>query len=135
VEASPAHPNGERWDGTEPSLGSALWRACLLRCPRCGQRRLFRRWFRMQATCPRCGLILEPEEGAFLGSMTLNYAMTAGVFILVLVGGVILTAPDIPVAPLLAVSIGAILAAPVLFYPFTKTLWATIHHHAHRGET
>lgn len=88
----------------------------------------------MTDPCPRCRMRFEPEEGAFLGSMTINYAMTAGVFVLVLTIGVVATAPDIPVAPLLAASIGAIVIAPMLFYPFTKTLWAAIHELAHRNE-
>jgi hypothetical protein len=83
--------------------------------------------------CPGCNLAFEPEEGAFLGSMTLNYAMTSGVFVLVLIVGVAMTAPDIPVAQLTAVSVVAIVVAPVLFYPFTKTAWAAIHYLTHRG--
>lgn len=88
----------------------------------------------MTDPCPRCRLAFEAEEGAFLGSMTLNYAMTCGVFVLVLVVGVAMTAPDIPVAQLTAASVLAIAVAPVVFYPFTKTAWAAIHYLAHRGE-
>lgn len=74
----------------------------------------------------------EPEEGAFLGSMTINYAMTSGLFVLILIVGVAATAPDVPVGPLLAVSVVAIVVAPLVFFPFTKTLWAAIHELAHR---
>lgn len=102
------------------------------RCPRCGQGRLFRRWFTMLPRCPRCDLAFEREEGAFLGSMSLNYAVTGLTLIGLLVGWVVASAPDLdPVVPLIG-SLVILVIVPMAFYPFSKTLWAAIDLLLHR---
>lgn len=80
----------------------------------------------MAKACPRCGLPLGQEEGAFLGSMALNYGVAGLIFLGILIGTVIATAPEVPVVPLVLVSLGATAASILLFYPFSKTLWAAI---------
>jgi hypothetical protein len=80
----------------------------------------------MAKACPRCGLPLGQEEGAFLGSMALNYGVAGLIFLGILIGTVIATAPKVPVVPLLLVSLGVTAASILLFYPFSKTLWAAI---------
>ena len=47
---------------SRPSVGTALRRALALRCPRCGQGRVFDGWFAMRATCEACGLKYERED-------------------------------------------------------------------------
>lgn len=114
-----------------PGLGVMLARAVVLRCPFCGQRRLFRRWFLMPKRCPRCGLLFAMSEGAFLGSMSLNYS-AAGLAFFVFFGVTLaLTLPDPPVVPLILGSLGVILVVLALFFPFSKTLWAAIEVRLH----
>jgi uncharacterized protein (DUF983 family) len=50
------------------------WR---LRCPRCGAGQLFRGWFRMRKQCDWCGLDFVREPGFYLGSIYINYGLTA----------------------------------------------------------
>jgi uncharacterized protein (DUF983 family) len=104
------------------SLG--FWRAIRLRCPYCGAGPLFVSWFKMVEACPGCGLRLEErEEGYFSGAMVTNYFIAAGWF-LVLVLPSILLSPFYPVFnTLLWVAIGFMVASPVLFWRFSKTLW------------
>ena len=52
-------------------------RAFHLRCPRCGKGRLYRSFFRMNDTCDDCALKYERAPGYFLGSIYINYAITA----------------------------------------------------------
>jgi len=104
----------------------ALARGMLRRCPRCGNRKLFISWFRMKEACNRCGLILEREEGGYLGAIAINYGVTGIVFIAVLVAVVWRTVPEVPVAPLLAASIAISVLVPVVFFPFSKTIWLAI---------
>ena len=104
----------------------ALLRGLTKRCPWCGQGKLFSRWLTMPETCPRCGLRFEREEGAFLGSLSLNYGVTGLAFIVLFVTFLVLTLPD---PPLLALTVGAgvlVTALPLLLYPFTKTTWAAL---------
>jgi hypothetical protein len=38
----------------------------------------------------------------------------------------VLTVPDIPVAPLLAIFVPLMVVGPIAFYPVSKTLWVAI---------
>jgi uncharacterized protein (DUF983 family) len=58
---------------------TALQRAALLQCPRCGARTLFRGAFAMHDTCAVCQLTFEREPGYFIGAIYINYAVTAGI--------------------------------------------------------
>lgn len=55
------------------SLGTAL----RLRCPRCGRGRLFTGWFTMAPGCDTCALSFRREPGFYLGSIYINYGVTA----------------------------------------------------------
>ena len=111
-----------------------LIRGLRKRCPRCGERRIFDGFFRLIGRCPTCDLRFEREEGGFLGAMALNYAVAIGFWLVVMVIGVALTVPVVPVAPLLAMSIGVLTVVPVWFYPRSKTLWAAIEFLVARSE-
>ncbi|HYZ10968.1 MAG TPA: DUF983 domain-containing protein [Actinomycetota bacterium] len=115
-----------------PTAFTALWRGLTRRCPWCGEGRLFTQWFRMAEACPQCGLPLGQEEGAFLGAMALNYGVAGTLFLAILIAWTAMTAPDIPVVPMLVVSLGVTAASIVLFYPFSKTLWAAVDLLLHR---
>ena len=59
------------------SYGNAVSRAVRLRCPRCGEGKLFRNWFTMHPTCHHCHLRYERAPGYFLGSTYVNYGFIA----------------------------------------------------------
>ncbi|HTZ22138.1 MAG TPA: hypothetical protein VMC06_14745 [Opitutaceae bacterium] len=63
--------------------GQILRRGLTHRCPNCGEKTLFKSgaWFELNPACPNCGLIIERDEGFFLGSMSLNYGATVVGFI------------------------------------------------------
>jgi uncharacterized protein (DUF983 family) len=111
-----------------------LVRGVRKRCPRCGERRIFDGFFTLKTRCPTCDLRFEKEEGGFLGAMALNYAVAIGFWLVVMIVGVALTVPVVPVAPLLAMSIGVLAAVPVWFYPRSKALWAAIEYLVARTE-
>lgn len=58
--------------------------------------------------------------------MIINTAVTFGVLLVVLVGGMLITWPDVPWTPLFAVTTAVTLATPIVFYPWSKTLWSAI---------
>ena len=99
-----------------------LVRGTRKRCPRCGERRIFDGWFTLKPRCPTCDLRFEREESAII------------FWLLVMVVGIALTVPVVPVAPLLAASIGVVTVVPVWFYPRSKTLWAAIEFLVARSE-
>jgi uncharacterized protein (DUF983 family) len=119
-------PAAARVTGHDPSAGRAFVRGLTRRCPRCGSGRLFRRWLRIRDRCPRCGLRLEREEGGFLGAMTINYVATTFAWIALLVVWLIVDLPGLHLAALVAVSVALVAVLPLVFFPFSKTIWATI---------
>jgi uncharacterized protein (DUF983 family) len=114
--------------GPEPGALRVLARGLARRCPRCGAGGLFASWLRIRDRCPRCSLPLEREEGGFLGAMTINYTVTALVWVIVLVVWLLLDLPEVHVAALLAVSLGVAGLVPLAFYPFAKTIWCAVDH-------
>ncbi|HXF37171.1 MAG TPA: DUF983 domain-containing protein [Actinomycetota bacterium] len=111
-----------------PGALRALWRGARRRCPRCGGGGLFRGRFHLRERCPRCGLGLHGAEGGFLGALTLNYAVTALVWLGMLVAVLVATVPDVPVGPLMAASGAVVVAVPIAFYPFSRSLWAAVEY-------
>jgi uncharacterized protein (DUF983 family) len=109
-----------------PKFSAVLIRGLTRRCPWCGQGKLFRRWFTLPERCPRCGLRFEGEEGAFLGSLAINFGVTSLSFIFVLVTWIALTLPDPPVVLITVASAAIAVTLPLVIYPFAKTTWAAI---------
>ncbi len=52
--------------------------------------------------------------------------ITFGLFLILLIGGMMLTQPDVPWNWLLGLTLGANLVVPILFYPRAKTMWAAL---------
>lgn len=102
----------------------ALWRGLTKRCAVCGRGKLFRRWFTMAAACPRCGFRFEQREGAFLGSMSLNYGVAGVAFFIFLALWITLAGTPVEALPLTVGGIAVVTVALLVSFPFTKTLWA-----------
>src|SRR5690606_30987936 len=96
-------------------------RALRLRCPLCGQGKLFRNWFRMHPACPHCGVDLQREPGFYLGSIYFNYGLTA-----------LITAIAYPAMMFNGVSdrylvpgtLAFALLFPLWFFRYARSLWA-----------
>ena len=58
---------------------------------------------------------LEPEEGAFLGALALNYGVAGLAFIGLLVGWLAVTLPDVQIVPLMIASVAVVVIVPILF--------------------
>lgn len=124
----PAEAQARRATTSDRTPGgfTVFLRGATRRCPRCGAGRLFKSWFKIHDRCPRCGLRLEREEGGFLGAMTLNYLFTAVVWLVVLVVWLAMDLPDLHVPALTITSIAIAVLVPLLFWPFSKTIWASV---------
>jgi uncharacterized protein (DUF983 family) len=99
-------------------------RAIRLRCPNCGGGPLFRSWFRLRSHCPACGLPLERgEEGYQVGSYMFNIIASELLFAAIFLTVLLLTWPDPPWELLQYGGMALMVLAPLLFYPFSKTLF------------
>ena len=117
-----------------PSGTRALLRGLGKRCPRCGQAKLFSRWFTLSKVCPRCGLQFEREQGGFLGAIALNYVTAMAAWALMLTIWLIVDLPDIHVVALTAASVALVVAVLLFFFPISKTLWAAVEYLVYRSE-
>lgn len=116
---------------TEPTTVQALWRGVSSRCARCGERELFFRWVNIVERCPRCGHSFERGDGFWLGSIMINTAFTFAIFLVVFVGGMIATWPEVPWTSILIASLLLNAVFPVLFHPISRTLWVAVETAAH----
>ena len=96
------------------------------RCARCGSGHLFKGYLKMAPACPRCGLHFEREQGYWAGALAINIVATGGLFAIVFVALLIATIPKVPVAPLLLVLVPIAIVGPIVYYPFSKTVWVAV---------
>jgi uncharacterized protein (DUF983 family) len=97
-------------------------RALRRRCPACGAP-IFASWFALRQSCPGCGLVLEREEGYFTGALAFNIIFAELVWIATFVGILLATWPTPPWEWLRWGSVAGMILVPIVFYPFSKTLW------------
>ncbi len=96
------------------------------RCPRCGSGKLFHHYLAMVPDCPRCGLHFEREQGYWAGALAINIICVGGLFAVTFLVAMILTVPDVPVGLMLAIFIPMMALGPIVWYPFSKTLWVAV---------
>lgn len=103
-----------------------LWRGLLQRCPACGTHETHEPYFTFVKRCPDCSLKFERIEGHVIGYIGLNTMVTFAFTFVVLLVGAIVTKPDIPVVPLLLITMIPAVLLPVAFLRSAHTLWTAI---------
>jgi uncharacterized protein (DUF983 family) len=106
---------------TKYTYRTMLSRALRLRCPRCGEGILFMGWFRMRSRCDWCGLVYEREPGFFLGSVYVNYGLTA-LMVTIAYVAMIATNSATPDQLLAGLTVFC-LVFPVWFFRYARSLW------------
>ena len=89
----------------------------------------------MITRCPRCGYLFDREEGFFLGAFVINFIVTEALLGVVL--GVLIVMEASGGAPLdliIAAAVAVTILVPLLFYPFSKTVWTAIDMAMHRDQ-
>jgi uncharacterized protein (DUF983 family) len=116
------------------SFGSLLGRGLRRRCTRCGSAPAFDGWASMPDHCPACGFVFERESGFWVGAMIINTTVSFALLLIVFVTGWVLFWPDVPWTGLLIATLVVAGFTPVLFYPWSKSLWSAIELSYHRLE-
>jgi len=109
-----------------------LLRGFLLRCPRCGRRKLFSGWFTPPDPCPSCGLSFNRDNDATVGWIIVNLGVTEIVFVALAFAVLLATWPNVPWTGLTAVAVAVNGLLPLLLVPFSRTVWAAIELLLHR---
>jgi len=67
--------------------------------------------------------VFSREDGYWVGAIIMNTAVTEGLFLLLFIVAIIAMAPEIDWMVLLVIGVATNLIFPVIFYPFSKTIW------------
>ena len=111
-----------------PDWWLLLRRGLAKKCPRCGGGKVYDTWFRMKERCPTCGVKFEREPGFFVGAYLINFAVAEG-FLFVLMMAFVFWKdqhPEAGVAVPIVVAVVIAVVAPIVFYPFSRTIWSAI---------
>jgi hypothetical protein len=75
----------------------------------------------MHKHCPHCGAIFEREPGFFLGSIYINYGLTA--LIVAISYPLLLFNGMVKETPLLIGAVAFTVVFPILLFPWARSLW------------
>jgi uncharacterized protein (DUF983 family) len=105
-------------------VGTLFARALRLRCPNCGGGPVFVSWSHLVPNCPVCGLGFERgEQGYWLGAYFFNLMAVEIVFSVWVVAFLLWTWPSPPLALFQVTTLILMLAVPIVFFPYSKTLF------------
>ena len=97
------------------------------RCHYCAGAGIFDGYFALRETCPTCGVRFEREEGYFLGAYALNLIVAEflglGLAILLIFKT---SLRDAGLLPQEAVAVALAVLFPVLFFPYSRTIWIAL---------
>ena len=108
-----------------------MLRGLLRRCARCAGKGVFDGYFRLATRCRHCGFRFEREEGYWTGAMIVNIAACEFWFAVLFGAVVAATSPEVPWTPLVAVAVLTNGLLPIVFYPFSKTIWMALEVYYH----
>jgi|SRR5687767_8742073 len=101
-----------------------VWRALRLRCPNCGQGKMFRRWLLAIPVCTSCGFHFNRgEDDYYIGAYTINLIIAELIVVAAFVSAAVYTWPDVPWEKLPWMLLPGAILAPLITYPFSKSLW------------
>lgn len=107
-----------------------ILRGLVRRCPFCGHNKIFDGWFKLKERCPSCGHRFNQEEGFYIGAYAINFAITEGLLLLCLIPYIFISAADpdyeLNVVPFATAAVAAAIIGPILFYPFSRSLWIAL---------
>ena len=107
-----------------PSSSQRILRAFALHCPECGGGPLFKRWLFLQPRCPRCALKTDrANPDHFVGAYLVNLILAELLFAIGFGVWILSVWPDVPWGRVEIVLVAAMIVAPAVLYPFTRTVW------------
>jgi uncharacterized protein (DUF983 family) len=119
-----------------PSNTRVVLRGLVRHCGRCGSGHLYKGWFKLVDRCPKCGYLFDREEGFFLGAFVINFVVTE-LLLGVILGVMIVqeaSSGSVSLPVLFTVAAAETILVPIVFYPFSKTIWAAIDMVMHRQQ-
>jgi len=109
-----------------PPLSKSLAWCLTLRCPACGESRIFARLFHLKERCESCGAIFKREEGFFVGAIMVAVVTTEAVIVL----AYLISLPIVSGHYDAVIGILLVLALlfPVAFFHHSWSIWLSFDH-------
>lgn len=98
-------------------------RALTLACPHCGGRGNFTGYFNMRRRCQTCNLDFDRNPGSYIGGIGLNTVFSFIILAIAVVLTFVFTGDDTPLWQLLVFPLAVALVVPLIFFPFSKSIW------------
>ncbi|MGH2492847.1 MAG: DUF983 domain-containing protein [Candidatus Limnocylindria bacterium] len=92
-----------------------------LRCPRCLDGRVWRRFLSMNTSCPVCGFVFDRESGYFAGAMVVSYVLAVPILAAMVLALILLGGLD-AVAALLIGNTAYLVLVPFIFR-YSRVVW------------
>jgi uncharacterized C2H2 Zn-finger protein len=92
-----------------------------LRCPRCLDGQVWRRFLSMNTACPVCGLVFDRESGYFAGAMVVSYALAVPILAAIVIALILLGGLD-PVVALIIGNTSYLVLVPFIFR-YSRVVW------------
>jgi uncharacterized protein (DUF983 family) len=108
-----------------PLISSLSW--CLaLRCPSCGQSRIFARPFQLKESCEACRVVFKREEGFFVGAILVAVVSTEALIVL----AYLISLPIVAAHYQLVIGVLLVLALlfPIAFFHHSWSIWLSFDH-------
>jgi len=96
-------------------------RGLRLCCPACGRGKLFRNWIAMHENCPECGRKFDRAPGYLLGSIYINYGVTA--LLVVVIYFSLFLSKQATGQQLLFILLTFSVLFPLWFFRYARALW------------
>lgn len=104
-----------------PPLSTLLWRALRRRCGVCGEGKLFRGWIRMHERCECCGFKFDRSPGYWLGSIYVNYGLTA--LLVTAAYFALFFTEALPQTTVLWLLVAFCVVFPLWFFRYARSIW------------
>jgi hypothetical protein len=92
-----------------------------LRCPRCLDGPVWRRFLSMNPACPVCGFVFDREPGYFAGAMVVSYALAVPILAAMVIALITLGGLD-PIVALIVGNTAYLVLVPFIFR-YSRVVW------------
>ncbi len=110
-----------------PLSRTLIFNRCLrASCPNCGKEKIHHSWLLIHNKCQSCGMLIKRGNGFYIGPICLNYGIVAfGLICPILITSF---AFNVSIYFTLVLSIILSLFCPIIFYPYSWSLWLMIYY-------
>jgi uncharacterized protein (DUF983 family) len=102
-----------------------LGRALRLKCPSCGETKLFESFLKVRRGCDKCGMVFQQEQGYFIGAIYINVGLTYFLILGTYAVSLIFSSTISTRAYFIMLAFAAVV--PIAFFRWSRSLWLAVN--------